>query len=325
MPTKAWLARLITDSSNIKHVELEDACSLAYVEAIGRRSQHPGVKQVKTLTFDLKSQQTLSILSAASEHADGVTGDYMSRPKDLLHACTATTDLTLRYREAVAHPKDDNGQAEDLRQILRAAKDVRTLHLEYGNFFNDQLYRWRQSAIEPQLALTPVLSSLCVPYDHLRELLLSAVVPGHALAEFLRLYSPTLKRLELRRSSCDDWETVLYTTARHLNLDRLSLFWLADGYHNCFDGQSWTLEKFEEDTWHFHHEQRYYWDGTPEDSELLRQLGCIEFREAMTEFFLGKGSLRLPPEFHTEWEDTRRWKGPTTDRQLRHAAVQGDD
>jgi hypothetical protein len=53
VPAKTWLVSLTPELSNRKHVELEDACSLAYVEAIGHRSQHPGAKQVKTFTFDL--------------------------------------------------------------------------------------------------------------------------------------------------------------------------------------------------------------------------------------------------------------------------------
>lgn len=90
VPAKTWLVSLTPELSNRKHVELEDACSLAYLEAIGHRSQHPGAKQVKDFTFDLKSQQTLSMLSAASKHAAGVSGGFISRPKDLLQAYTET-------------------------------------------------------------------------------------------------------------------------------------------------------------------------------------------------------------------------------------------
>jgi hypothetical protein len=168
----------------------------------------------------------------------------------------------------------------------------------------------------------PILSNPSVTCHHLKELSLSAVVPGQALAEFLKLHSPTLKRLGLRRSTSDDWETILHTIAKHLNLDRLHLFWLVDGYHNYSDEQSWTLRKFEDDTSHFHFEQCFHWDGTPEDSKFLRRLDCIQFREAMRKFFRGKGSLGLPTEFYTEMEDMRQ--GAYNRSTTTAAAIQGD-
>lgn len=303
--------------SNIKHVELEDACSLAYVEAIGHRSQHPGVKQVKALTVDLKSQQTFSKLSAASEQANRVDGGYIPSP---LQAFTATTDLTLRFREALPYITDRDDQTEDLRQILKAAKDLRALHLECGNFFNDE-HLLKSISIDAHLALMPILSNPSITYHHLKELFLSAVVPGQALAGFLKSHSPTLKRLALRRSISDDWETVLHTIARHLNLDQLYLYWLVDGYHNHFDGQSWMLKSFQDDTWHFHFDQRLYWDGTSADSGFMQRPDAVKFRELMRKFFDGKGSSELPPEFYTEWEDIKQWTRSAKEQRLRDTAL----
>ena len=325
VPSKLWLVWLTPKLSNIKHVELEDACALAYVQAIRHRSQHSEVKQIKTLTLDLKSQQTLSKLSAASEHPDHLRVDYISNRQDILQAFTATTNLTLRLREALAYVTDRDNQTEDLLQILKVAKDLRVLHLECGNFYNDEVALSSPPSIGKELALTPALSNPAVTYHNLKELFLSAVVPGQALAGFLKLHSPTLKRLELRRSISDDWETVLYTIASHLNLDQLRLYWLVDGYRSHFDGQSWIFKRFEEGTCHFHFEQRLYWDGTPEDFELLQRLDCVQFRGAMKKFFYGKGSLKLPPEFYTEWDDLRQWTGPIINRRLGYATLRGSN
>lgn len=300
VPPKLWLVWWTPELSNRKHIMLEDACSLAYVEAIGHRSQHPGVRQVKAITFDLKSRRPLSKLSAASEHADRVNCGHITRRQKLLQAFTATADLTLRFREALAFVTDRDDQTEDLRQILKAAKDLRALHLECGNYITDQVYLLKPRPTGTHLALMPILFNPSITYHHLKELFLSAVVPGQALAEFLKLHSPTLKHLELRRSISDDWETVLYSIARHLNLDQLHLDWLYDGWHSHFDGQSWMLKRFESDTWRFCSGQRFYWDGTSTDSCSMQEPNFVKFRVVMRKFFDGNGSLKLPPEFYTE-------------------------
>jgi hypothetical protein len=323
VPPKAWLVRLTPESLDINHVELEDGCSLAYIEAIGNRSQHYPSKQVTTLTLDFKSRQTLHKLSAASTHADDLSDGYISRRQDLLKACTATTDLTLRLREAVAHPKDDDEQAEDVREILRAAKSVRALHLEYGNFFDDEMDYLRVRSMTPQFALMPLLSNPSATYHHLKDLFLSAIVPGQALAGFLKVHSPTLKHLELRRCISDDFEPVLYTIARHLDLDHLRLYWLVDGYYTYVDGQSWKF-KLGEHTTHFNFEMCLHFDGTPERSWALNRLDCVHFRKIMRTFFTAKGSLEIPSEYHTEWRDITQWKGPKFARLQQRATPQGE-
>lgn len=323
VPAEAWLVWLTPELSNTKHVELEDACSLSFVEAIGHRSQHSPAKQLKTLTLDLKSRQTIYKLLAASAHTDDVSRGSMSRRQNVLQACTATTDLTLRFREAVAHPKRGDEQTEDIGQILRAAKGVRTLHLEYGNFFDDEMDYLRGKSIAPQFALMPLLSNPFVTYHHLKDLFLSAVVPGQALAGFLKVHSPTLKHLELRRCISDSWDTVLYTIARHLNLDRMRLYWLVDGYYSYVDGQSWKFNPSDHTT-HFNLELCLHWDGTPERSWSLNRLDYVQFREVMRSFFKGKGNLELPSEYYTEFEDLTQWKGPRFTRAQQRATLQGE-
>ena len=306
-PPGKWLVWLTSEEpSSIKHVELEDACSLAFVEAIGYRNHSATFKQVKTLTLDLKSQQTFQKLLAASGHADDVNAGDTPRRQKISQACAATTDLTLRIREGAAHAEDDDVQAEDIRQILRAAKGVRTLHLGYGNLDDDEMdlfTRSRHAApLLSQFALMPILSKRFITYHHLKELFLSAVVPGQALADFLKAHSATLKRLQLQRSISDDWTTVMYTIARHLNLDGMRLYWLIDGYHTYVDGRSWKLKSYN-GTVHFNHEQCFYQDAKPRSSfprRHIRRLDFEKFQEEMRNFFVEKGSLELPPDFYNE-------------------------
>lgn len=314
-PSKTWLVSLTATQSTVEHVELEDTCTLACVAAIAHRYIHSAVKPVKTLTLDLKSRQTLRNLLASSEHAEDVSIDYESKRREILHAFNTIADLTLRVREAAPHASENDAQTEDMRQILQAARSVRTLRLEYGNFFDDETYFLRAHYIMPQFALMPLLANPKVTYPHLKELFISAAVPGNALAGFLRLHSPALKSLGLRRSISDDWETVLHAVAEHLELDHLYLYWLVEGYHSYVDGESWRLRMVGPSVTHFNFEQHLYWDGT---AEYTRRLDCVQFKKAMRRFFDGNGSLELPQEYHNEWENLRQWKGPITQFELEH-------
>ncbi|GAB7325699.1 hypothetical protein MBLNU13_g09669t1 [Cladosporium sp. NU13] len=213
VPSKLWLVWLTPELSNIKHVELEDACTLACVEAIAHRSTRSAVKPAKTLTLDLKSRQNLRNLLPSSGHTEDAINDHVSKRQKSLQAFNAITDLTLRVREAAPHASENDAQAGDIQQILEAAKSARTLRLEYGNFFDDEICLLR-GHIMPQFALMPLLAHPKVTYPHLKEAFISAVVSGKALAGFLRLHSPTLKSLGLRRSISDDWATV-YTQSQN--------------------------------------------------------------------------------------------------------------
>ena len=203
-PSKTWLMSLTATQSIVEHFELEDTCTLACIEAIAHRCTHSAVKPVKTLALDLKSRQTLRNLLASSEHTEDVSIDYESKRQEILHAFNTIVNLTLRVREAVPHVSENDAQAGDIRQILEAAKNVRALRLEYGNLFDDETYFLRGHHIVPKFALMPLLANPEVTYPHLKELFISAAVPGKALAGFLSLHSPTLRRLGLPRSISDD-------------------------------------------------------------------------------------------------------------------------
>jgi hypothetical protein len=122
--------------------------------------------------------------------------------------------------------------------MLKAAKEVRALHLEYGNSFDDELKLSLANHIASQLSLVPLLSNSIATFHHLKTLFLSAVVPGQAFANFLRLHSLTLKQLELRCSTSDNWAPVLYTIARQMELDRMHLYWLVEGSHMSISMES---------------------------------------------------------------------------------------
>jgi hypothetical protein len=76
------------------------------------------------------------------------------------------------------------------------------------------------------------------------------------------------------------FEPVLYTIARHLDLGRLRLYWLADIYYTYIDGQSWMLKSCEHIA-HFNFELCLNFDRAPEKSWALNRLDCVQFREAM--------------------------------------------
>jgi len=299
VPARSWLVWLTPEVSNTKHVELEDACSLAYVEAISHRYTHSAAKQVKTLTLDLKSRQDFRNLLTSTAYADDFRVDYESQRQNLLQAFVPITDLTLRVREAAAHVHENDAHATDIRHILQAVKSVRTLRLEYGNFFDDEMHfgMSRSNYIAPQFALMPLLSKPEVTYQHLKELFISAVVPGQALAGFLKLHSPTLKSLQLRRSISDNWDTVLHTIAKDLDLDHLYLYWLVEGCHNYLDGELWKFRSINDSVIHFYFEQHFYWDGTP---ERTHRPDCVPFKKAMRRFFDEDGKLGLPFEYFKE-------------------------
>lgn len=53
-PSKTWLVSLTATQSIVEHVEVEDTCTLACIEAIAHRCTQSTIKPVKTLTLDLK-------------------------------------------------------------------------------------------------------------------------------------------------------------------------------------------------------------------------------------------------------------------------------
>lgn len=88
VPHKAWLVGQWASISleTRGRVELEDAFSLAYVEAVGFRSEHAAVKQVETLTLDLESRQTLHNLLSSSSGTDDDRAKYMLRRQNVIKA-----------------------------------------------------------------------------------------------------------------------------------------------------------------------------------------------------------------------------------------------
>lgn len=295
-----------------EHTELEDTLSLMYVQAVGFRNEGTAGKQVKMLTLGLKSLQTFHNLLNPSKRTDGGSAEKILRRRNVDKAILTATDLDLRFRQAASHAHtNDQGQVEDIRQILSAAKNVQALNLVYGvsiSVRNAYIYAGPDHRIAAQSSLMPLWSNSHVTYPHLTKLSISTVVPGQAFAGFLKLHGSTLKVLDVRESDSDDWEVVLYAIAKHLALDQLHLDWLVDGKLGFLDGKSWMTDYGASPVAHFMHAQSYHWDGTPEKFTAAHDSHNLRLKEVMRSFFDANGHMELPQEYYNEERDNEQRK-----------------
>ena len=104
-----------------------------------------------------------------------MSAEYTLMRKHVMQACASITSLVFCERQASGHAHGDGeGQAEDILQILDAAKRAQILFVKLGSSLNNRCEYSMPGDTAPQSALMPLLSEPDTTYHHLKELSLSA-------------------------------------------------------------------------------------------------------------------------------------------------------
>lgn len=278
---------------NIGEDHFEGTLAVMFLEAIGYRNTFAGMRPVETLSLDLVTKWSLASLRALVTNEIGSTEPInpSTNPLDRLGIAVDAFRPLKHLSLTCPHVSDHvnialDGAAQETQALLAAATELRTLTLEYGEPKIDTWENDRQYAFKSSLA--SFLSRPSTIYPHLQELNLTAAITAESFANFLGYHSGTLRVLELRDSVCDDWESVLVTISKDLNLQHVYLECL----HEIVD----EVEREGEPEWEGEEDEivvrtvTYFWEGTGTKND---------FNTAMKEFLLeGKGAI--PKEFYKQ-------------------------
>jgi hypothetical protein len=256
---------------------LDSLASLFMVTAIGHRNSVPGTRAVEKLTLNLPAEWSFYDMVYLPSHypnRDSIKGypesaDPAARYEVILSAFRTLKHLTLRCPSA-----DDGEDLEGISQvqeatlILNTASGLRSLDLDFGE--PGDSYEGVEDHIHP--GLVPLLAHNETAYPHLENLRISASFDSKLFESFLLLHKKTLKSLDIRDCFCDDWEKVLLTIAKTLDLEHIYLESL------------WSPGPVEDD-----------WDEGGEGPALLLGEGLDaidEFAQDLKVFlYTGKGSM----------------------------------
>lgn len=258
--------------------------ALAFLQAIGYRNTFSGVRKVEKMLLDLTMECSLSTLIALIEP----TADQTARLELVKEAFRP-----LKYLE-ISCPcapdfiaEDGEQQGAEVQELIRASVKLEVLHLEYG----DPRKHYFQEG-QSRISLLPFFSNEQPTFPHLRELKITAAVPGDAFAKFLSLHSQTLRRLDMRDCVSDDWEAVLVTISRSLHLDEIYLECLHDYARLApatFDRNDDDHDS-DDDPEVIKHAITHFWQGIG---------GAMGLSEAMRVFLL-EGQGEIPEEYYEE-------------------------
>lgn len=268
----------------------EGILAVIFLEAIGYRNTFAGMRPVEVLSLDLVTRWSLASLRllVTNEFGSGEPMVPSVNPLDRLGIAVDAFRTLKHLSLSCPHVPDHinialDGPAQETQALLLAATELRTLTLEYGEPAVDRIDE-NDGQHMFQSSLASFLSKPSIIYPHLQELKITASIPAEAFAKFLGYHSRTLRVLELRDSVCDDWEAVLMTISKVLNLQRVYLECL----HEILDEQEEEGGGGGEEA--VVRTVSYFWEGTDEEND---------FNSAMKAYLLeGKGTI--PDEFYKQ-------------------------
>jgi hypothetical protein len=284
---------------------LDALTSLFIVTAIGHRNSGPSTRAVEKLTLNLPAEWSFYDMVYLPSHypnRDSIKGypesaDPAARYEVILSAFLALKDLTLRC-PSIDEGEDPEGisQVQEATLILNSASGLRSLDLDFGEP-GDSYEGVGAAEDHVHPGLVPLLARKETAYPHLENLRISASFDSKLFESFLLLHKKTLKSLDIRDCFCDDWERILLTIAKTLDLEHIYLESL------------WSPGPVEDD-----------WDGGGEGPALLLGEGLDaidEFAQDMKVFlYTGKGSMPREDDYEASEDTEYEREGEETFHQM---------
>lgn len=199
---------------------------LSMLEAIGYRASFSGVRPVQELEIDIPTSKSFRQCMGCNYREIGSTREHDPTNHDMRYNIIVEGFKPLKKLTLICpHAADDylpgdprGAQAEEVQELLRAASQLRTLELEYGDAEKKDYDDWRE-----HFGLTPLFSNPTVIWPNLHDLSLTASIPSAPFINFLTLHGSTLKRLEMRDNVSDNWRAVLEAVPKVCKLEYVYL------------------------------------------------------------------------------------------------------